>query len=1263
MATAPSSTRRHYPTSPLILTPIDVEALDAKFSSLADQWDTISQCSNRPRVDHRSASYCSGDDDDDDDDETGRGGDGKQPTAWIVSFDNDNGGGDNLPNHTYDDKDDWDDESLTTAATSVAGDYQVDYTGWDEEAELAVSSVVKKEEEDVDIEDKGIKGSLEEQKLNDQRIVEEMESESDAIDGDLLRGVGEEEDDGEGIGVVDEEKKKISGHYCFNEELWMVKTTPEMERLAQKMKEQDRRLSRDSSLETTEHMTSSDDSDSEKEPTIMMTTTNVVDEDDHELVQKQEDEDLLEEAVKEPEHLEEEVTLLTKEFSRDDDEPAVDLLEDDDDALQEAGIYLSGNLAKVPGKEEGRGDMKVEESREVLHEEGTDILELPVEELVASPEKKDDERAQDDTMETTEMVLSDEDEDELDGLLDELLDADVPMMETTTEMTITGSEQGPANEKNDASPDEEATGGETSIVFADFYSNDSVLFLCRGLSQDLDSDEIWEQGLVFHDAAMKIQYWWLDLAIKQALRQTRQMDLDIDQALHASMQPKDSATIIQSFCRMVLAKRVLQGLKANKTKVLSATRIQAFYHMIIAQRTRRSFQVKKLQVVSAIRVQALYRVVKAKRVYQSKKDEKYKLTSATKLQSMCRMVMARRIRQSLETEQVEARAAMQIQSRNRVIVAKKTSKLLMDEKLKGISATKIQSFCRFYMAQRIDQLMQNERPKVLICTDRGPQEETMNKIEIHATIRIQSVWRMTSTKKQSQGHRQEERLCRAAMKIQRFARQAFGKIDTVPEEQPRKYKQQEQQHVAALKLQFFARVALVKMAKAKREAKKRDKLEQQLKAVVRLQRFARETLVKVKTTQTIACAQAKEDPHPSVALVKRGEEGTHSSTGEKEDTQDSMHLSKPELQTTHSSLLENDTPGGTPDASSLSAPESKVFFGMQKLVIGPEGGPDSTNCVGRLPSENENSDRDLTDEFLADIEGLQTELDSVYSKQPKTLIGEDGDSWGTFEEEQEAPLSPRSEGNEESCRVHIEQLEMVGKEKKDQKEDNGEKNTQVDIKLPPNSTRNASKTSSAGDIAPGDFPLLSSNWFDKYKDDCLWDEESVLSANTTASAPAQTASFWDDKSVSSAHTAATAPVPRDLVISVYTQRAEQLTDEEVYAGAMQAVALAKEIESLMAKAKKRQPRRKRQRMGFFRARRRTNEIQKQAKQICNKKCERRRQNETKNKYPQPRAGIRGRLSRMFRRGKENPPGTPSETDDEVKVKQGVQCRAETLLTE
>ena len=1189
-----SPTRRH-PPSPLILTPIDVKSLDAKFSSLADQWDTISQCSNRPRVvDNRSASYLS---DDDDDNDSGRETT-KRAAAWFVSFDNDNAGGDDLPNNPYDDKaDDWDDESLTTAATSVAGDYQVDYTGWNEEVEPAASSLVKREEDECDhMKEKDRKDSLEEQKLNDQRIVEEMESESVAIEGDLV-GVGEEEDEQEveeeGMDIVDEEKPNTLGHYCFNEELWMVKTTPEMERLAQKMKEQDRRPSRDSSLETTEHMTSSDDSESEKE-TMIVTTINVVDKDENERMKEQQDQEILKAKVKEAEHQEEVVTLLTKELSRDDDEPALDLLEDDI-VPQDTGSSASENR-----KEGVRVDMETEESSKILLEEGDDILEQPEEELVASSEKNDDERAKDDTMGTTEMVSSDEDDDdddELDGLLDELLDA-----------------------------------GELSELF--------------------------------HDAAITIQYWWLDLAIKQALRQSRQIDLDIDQALHASMQPEDFATILQSFCRMVLAKRVLQGLKDEKGKELCATRIQAFCRMIIAQRTRHSLQVEKLEVLSAIKVQALYRMVKAKRVCQSIEDEKLKLASATKLQSMCRMVTARKIRQSLEADQVEVIAATKIQSRCRAIMAKKTGESLKNEKLKRLSATKIQSFYRFFMAQRTCNLLQKERQKILTCTTecndlcrRVSQEGTTKKNEIrnasgHAATIIQSVWRMTVTKKQSQRHIQQKQFCLAAMKIQHFVRHAFD-TQSVSEDHLRKRKQQEQQYIAALKLQCFARMALAKTIVSKQESIRSDQLKQ-LNAAVKLQSFARGTLVKVRTLQTNGRAISKQDPQPVSKLVNWGEEGADPSIGE-EDTQDVTHVSKTGLKTTHPALLERSS-----DASPLSERETKVFFGMQKLALGPGSGPD-VDCLS-----SENSDNDITDAFLAEIEGLQSELDSIYSKQPNSQMGDDGDSWDSFEDAQGAPLSPRSEDNEGPGRVHIEQLEMIGREKDQQEDDRG--NSQTDTKLPPTSIPTDSNASSTGNIAPGDFPLLGSNWFDKYKDDCLWDEESVISANTTASAPAQTASCWDDESVSSTHTAATAPVPRDLVVSVYTQRAKQFTEEEIYTGAMNAVALAKEIESLMANAKKRRPRRKRQQMGFFRGRRRTNEIQKKTKQTVGKsKVERRRQTEpvkaTDKANPQPRAGIRGRLSRMFRRGKENPPGTRSETNGEVKRKQGIQCRAETLLTE
>ena len=144
-------------------------------------------------------------------------------------------------------------------------------------------------------------------------------------------------------------------------------------------------------------------------------------------------------------------------------------------------------------------------------------------------------------------------------------------------------------------------------------------------------------------------------------------------------------------------------------------------------------------------------------------------------------------------------------------------------------------------------------------------------------------------------------------------------------------------------------------------------------------------------------------------------------------------------------------------------------------------------------------------------------------------------------------------------------------------------------------------------------------------------------------------------------------MPRDLVISIYSQRAQQLTEEEVYTGAMQAVKLAKEIESLMTKTKGRQPRRRRPRIAAFRERRRARrEAKRKQKQTCNAKYDRRKQkvpmNATSEEKFQARAGIRGRISRIFRRGQENQSIGGSEAK-KLQVKEGIKCRAETLLTE
>lgn len=207
---------------------------------------------------------------------------------------------------------------------------------------------------------------------------------------------------------------------------------------------------------------------------------------------------------------------------------------------------------------------------------------------------------------------------------------------------------------------------------------------------------------------------------------------------HLAQRREDKATIIrvQSLCRMVLAKRSLATKQQERGAII---KIQNFWRMTLAKRLLAR---KQQENAATIKIQKFWRMVLAKRRYAKKLEQK---ANVIRIQSLWRMVLAKRLSTQ---KQREREAIIKIQNFWRSILAKR----LLTRKLQERAATiKIQNFWRMILAKRL--LAQKQQESV-------------------ATIKIQNFWRMVLAKRLLTQKRQDKA---ALIKIQIFWRMVIAK--------------------------------------------------------------------------------------------------------------------------------------------------------------------------------------------------------------------------------------------------------------------------------------------------------------------------------------------------------------------------------------------------------------------------------------------------------------------------------------------------------
>eukprot|EP00948_MAST-09A_sp_MAST-9A-sp1_P002682 g2682.t1 len=324
-----------------------------------------------------------------------------------------------------------------------------------------------------------------------------------------------------------------------------------------------------------------------------------------------------------------------------------------------------------------------------------------------------------------------------------------------------------------------------------------------------------------------------------------------------------SATKLQAFSRMVLAKRLTEKIRREILELNAVLTLQSNYRL---HRARGVLSLKKEQHAAAVSMQSMFRSRKAKQqVHQMREDK-----SAVTLQMAWRQKLARRslnFRKLEVQRQKEERAALRIQTRYRVrhgklvLQLKRQAKKIRDEE-ERLAATRMQCLfrtnrSRMELANRKEAKRKAEierRNKAALrvqCQYRARRGRLAYHLKKQAKAIRDEEERIAAEKMQSSWRRQLayrkraelefERLTRAAIRVQARYRAHHGKLAYHLKKQAKKQREEEER-LASTRVQALYRRRLAKQELARRRRMKEERereIRRRRDAAVRIQAWYR----------------------------------------------------------------------------------------------------------------------------------------------------------------------------------------------------------------------------------------------------------------------------------------------------------------------------------------------------------------------------------------------------------------------------------------